>query len=103
MCTNNEYTFANNTTGAYDGLLEYAWSIDGNEVSTSRDLLYTFTATGDEDIKLRVSIPGCFNELTKPITGIESGPIVGFTFEGQCEGDEVIFTNGSSGSITGYS
>lgn len=102
VCTNNEYTFVNNTAGNYDNLLAYSWSIDGTQVSTSRDLLYTFSNTGNEDITLDVSIPGCSDEITKSITGIDSGPTVAFTFVGQCEGEEISFTNGSAGSITGY-
>jgi len=103
VCTNNEYTIVNNTAGDYDDVLEYSWSVDGTEVSTERDLLYTFASTGDEDVKLKVSIPGCFNELTKSVNDIDSGPTVSFVSAGQCEGDDIRFTNGSTGSIAGYS
>lgn len=102
VCTNNEYTIVNNTTGDYDGILEYSWTIDGDEVSTSRDLLYTFSNTGDEDITLEVSIPGCSDDLTKPVNDIDSGPTVAFISEGQCEGEDISFSNGSTGSISGY-
>lgn len=102
VCTNNKYTIVNNTSGNYDGILQYSWMIDGSEVSTARDLEYTFTSTGNEDVELTVTIPGCSDNLTKTINNIDSGPTVGFTFTGQCENSAVAFTNNSSGSIAGY-
>jgi len=103
VCTNNEYTLVNNTTGNYDGLLQYSWSANGTPVGTSRDLTHTFAATGSESIKLAVSIPGCSDQLTKMVNGIDSGPNVGFTFTGQCQQQQFLFNNTSSGNIISQS
>jgi PKD repeat protein len=103
ICTNNEFTFTNTTTGNFDGNLTYQWYIDNNLTATTRDLKYTFISGGNKDIKLKAAIPGCFNESTQTIIGVQTGPVVDFSISGKCETEVVSFTNNSSGSIAGYS
>jgi PKD repeat protein len=103
ICTNNEFTFTNNTPDNFDGNLSYEWSVDGITKETARDLKYTFTSGGDQSIKLKTSIPGCSTELTQIINGVQTGPTIDFTFTGKCENESVLFTNNSSGSIASYS
>ncbi|HZY78384.1 MAG TPA: PKD domain-containing protein [Cyclobacteriaceae bacterium] len=103
ICTNNEFEFANLTTDNFDGHLVYEWSVEGATVGNERDLHHAFTAQGDNDVKLKVSIPGCSDELTKTVNNVQAGPTVGFTFSGKCEEDSFAFTNTSAGDISGYS
>jgi len=102
ICTNNEFTFTNATTDSFEGNLTYQWLVDNILESTARDLKYTFTSADDKPIKLKVAIPGCFSEQTQSILNVQSGPVVGFTYAGKCEDENVLFSNGSSGSISDY-
>jgi PKD repeat protein len=103
ICTNNEFVFGNLTTDNFDGLLTYEWSVEGMPAGTDRDLHYAFSMQGDNDVRLKVSIPGCSDELTKTVNNVNPGPVVGFTFSGNCETDSFEFTNTSAGDISGYS
>lgn len=102
VCTNNEFAFANNTQDIYQGFLTYNWSVDGNSVSTERDLKYSFSTSGNHDIKLSVSIPGCTNELIQTLNGVQVGPTVGFDTIGKCQDELISFVNKSDGSIASY-
>jgi PKD repeat protein len=102
ICTNNVHAFTTNTQDTYDGLLQYAWSVDGTPVATSRNLAHTFTTTGNKGVMLQVSIPGCSDDVTETISNVQSGPSVDFTSDGQCEDQVFRFTNLSSGDIAGY-
>ncbi len=102
ICTNNEFTFVNGVTDNFDGNLSYQWLVENNPVSTDRDLKHTFTNGGDHDIMLRVSIPGCADEETQSVNNVQVGPVVGFSQAGQCEGNQISFTNSSSGNIAGF-
>jgi PKD repeat protein len=98
VCTNNEFTFTNTTIDNFDGNLTYQWYVDNNATATTRDLKYTFASGGSNDIKLKAAIPGCFNESTQTINGIQTGPVVDFSISGKCETEVVSFTNNSSGT-----
>lgn len=102
VCTNNDFTFTNNTADVYDGHLAYQWLVDGDPVGTMRNLVYAFTGTGDQPVELAVSIPGCFDEEVKTINGVLPGPAVDFSIDGQCEDREILFVNHSTGSIVSY-
>jgi PKD repeat protein len=102
ICTNNEFTFTNNTVDNFDGNLAYQWYVDNSPVSVGRDLKFSFLTVGSKAIKLTTSIPGCSNESEQTLNNIQDGPTVGFTATGQCQDETVIFTNSSSGNITGY-
>ena len=102
ICTNQNFLFDNITTDVgYTPLWE--WRVNGSLVTTSDDLSYTFTNTSNQEIRLKASIPGCENEIIKNISLLVDGPTPDFSFVGQCEDADVLFTNNSSGSITGYS
>lgn len=102
VCTNNQFTFVNNTVDNFDGYLSYEWLINDELKSTSRDLAYTFNSQGDQQIKLKSSIPGCSDESTQTITNVQVGPVVDFSYDGKCEGEEIQFTNMSSGLINTF-
>lgn len=102
ICTNNEFTFVNNTVDNFDGNLTYEWLVNDVLESTARDFNYAFTAGGDQQVKLKTSIPGCSDELTQTLLNVQPGPVVDFSFTGKCEDEEIVFTNESSGSVSGY-
>lgn len=103
VCTNNEHLFTNNTSDTFGGLLQYAWTVDGVAAATTRDLAHTFTTTGNKDVILEVSIPGCSDDHLETVSNVQSGPAAGFTSSGKCEGVAYQFTNQSAGDIAGYS
>ncbi|MBT1696496.1 PKD domain-containing protein [Fulvivirgaceae bacterium PWU4] len=92
LCTNSQITFTNNTTDNFDGLLSYQWYVNNDPVSTTRDLEYTFLTTGSKTIKLKTSIPGCFDE-DDITTNVQAGPTVDFSISGICEGTATQFTS----------
>ncbi|MEI9917931.1 MAG: PKD domain-containing protein [Bacteroidota bacterium] len=103
VCTNNQFTFSNLVPDIYDGKITYQWLVDGTQQSTQRDLAFTFSDLNDKTIKLIAAIPGCSDEKSKSITGLLPGPVGAFTIGGQCQNNNITFTNQSSGSISSYS
>lgn len=102
ICTNNEFTFTNTTADNFDGNLTYEWLVNDIQKSTARDLKYAFISEGDQQIKLKTSIPGCSSELTQTLLNVQTGPVVGFSYAGKCEDEVIKFTNESAGSISGF-
>lgn len=102
ICTNNQFTFTNNTVDNFDGYLSYEWFVNDELKATSRDFNYAFATTGDQQVKLKASIPGCSNEQIQTLANVQSGPVVGFSYSGKCEEESVVFTNESAGAISGY-
>lgn len=102
ICTNNEFIFTNNTIDNFDGNLTYEWLVNDIQKSTERDFNYAFASEGDQQIKLKTSIPGCSDELTQTLLNVQTGPVVGFSYLGKCEDEEIRFTNESAGFINGY-
>ncbi len=103
ICTNNDFIFTNSVTDVYDGNLAYQWIVNGSQVSTSRDLVFAFSNSGSNDVKLVATIPGCFDDEQKTIPGILPGPAADYSVDGQCQATTVGFTNTSTGSATSYS
>lgn len=102
ICTNNQFTFTNNTLDNFNGNLSYEWFVNDELKSTNRIFNYTFTTTGNQSIRLKTSIPGCFSEQTQQITNVQSGPVVDFSYSGRCEGENIMFNNESVGAISGF-
>lgn len=102
ICTNNQLLFTCNMPDLFDGNLSYQWYINNDLVGTQRDLMYTFTTGGGKDVKLVASIPGCSDEVLQTISSVGEGPAVDFLASGQCAGEEVSFTNQSTGNIAGF-
>lgn len=103
VCTNNDFTFTNSVTDVYDGNLTYQWFVGGTQVASTRDLTYNFPSTGNTDVKLVTSIPGCSSNTTKTISGILPGPGASYVIDGQCQATTINFNNTSSGTATSYS
>ena len=102
ICTNNQFNFINTTPDSFDGNLSYQWFVNDDMKSTSRDFTYAFDSTDDQQIKLITQIPGCSSEQVQILTNLQSGPIVGFSYSGKCEDENVVFVNESSGAISSY-
>jgi len=60
-CMNSTYTFTNTSTGTSD----YVWEVNGVEVATTQNLIYTFTSYGNYTVTLRVSGNGCEDEYSQ--------------------------------------
>ncbi len=102
VCTNNEFLFENTTPDSFDGNLSYQWFANTIPIATARNLTYAFTASGDQEIKLQTSIPGCMSESIQTLTNIQEGAEVNFLAGGHCEDEPLIFTNNSIGDIVSY-
>lgn len=101
LCTNQNFVF-DNTTADVGYTSVWEWSINAVPVASSEDLTYAFTSTANQEVKLKASIPGCESEKTINITTLIAGPKPDFTITGQCEDASIVFTNTSSGTVTGY-
>lgn len=102
ICTNQEYFFQNTT--AFNPAIEpsWTWLINGNQVSTTRDLYTMFAAPISHEVTLRASIPGCADEKVKTIGTVAEGPLVDFIHAGQCAETVVQFTNQTLGQVNNY-
>lgn len=101
-CTNQAYVFDNATSFDSGYPPAWQWKINGTNTSNAEDLTYAFTGTGNQDITLVASIPGCESEKTRSIASLTEGADVNFSFSGQCEGEAVVFANNTTGSVTAY-
>lgn len=90
VCTNNEYTVVNLTDDIFDGHLTFQWSINGAMLGSEENLVATFATTGQKNLKLVASIPGCSDESEKIIPSVGEGPVVAFTTEGHCQDTPVL-------------
>lgn len=96
-CTNQPITFTNTTPDNFEGNENFEWQIDGNTVSTDRDLIYEFNAGGTFAVKLITSIPGCSHEITQNVN-IIAGPAPDFTVTDNCVGTLFEFNNITTGA-----
>lgn len=101
-CTHQQYAFGNTTTADPGSNPAWQWQIDGITSSTSEHPNLSFSTTGNHNIKLIASIPGCESEITKTFNVQAVGPHVSFTITGQCEDSAVEFDNTTSGPVTNY-
>lgn len=102
ICTNQDYTFVNNTTDNFDGNLTYDWQINGQSVGTDRDLIHQFTSGGAKEIKLITSIPGCSVNSIQNLSNVEVGAVPAFSVSDECLGTDIVFNNQSTGNIESY-
>lgn len=103
LCTNQNLLFNNTSVIDNDHPVAWEWTINGAVVSNNEDLIHAFTSTSNQEIKLKASLTGCSTEKIENISTLVTGPVVEFSWAGQCEDANVVFTNNSSGTITGYS
>ena len=103
LCSNQNHLFENSSTIDPDYPVNWQWYVNGVLHGLAENFSFAFPQTTNQDVMLVGSIPGCENSVTKSITTLVEGPVTEFSFVGQCEGEAVTFTNGSSGTIDGYS
>jgi PKD repeat protein len=103
LCSNAELTFVNTTADDFDGNLTYQWVINGQTVSTERDLVTTLPTVSTHEVTLEIFIPGCSDNDSQNIVIVLEGPVVDFSITGNCQNNDVSFTNTSTGSISGFS
>ncbi len=102
VCTNQNFVFDNTSVFNAGYVPTWEWRVNGSVITTNEDLSYTFLNTSNHEIRLKASIPGCENEMIKNINSLVDGPTPDFSFAGQCEEEDVTFTNNSTGTISGY-
>ncbi len=103
VCTNQTYLLTNNTVFDNGSDPKWEWQINSVVQSTAQDFATTFTTPVAQSIKLKASIPGCENEITKSIPTVFIGPSVDFSFLGKCVGASTTFSNTTSGVVdAGY-
>lgn len=104
FCTNQLYTFVNQSVISPGSSPSFQWMVNGIDVSTAEDLTLPFTDVSSKDIALQVSIPGCSSTTTQSINSVQVGPIVNFSLPLiNCQDTEVAFVNQTTGSISNYS
>jgi len=102
VCTNSQLLLTNTTLDNFQGYLTYQWLVNNLQVSTSRNLTYSFNQPGANEVRMIASIPGCSDESRQTLNDVQPGPAVDFAIGSQCENQITTFSNLSSGSITGY-
>lgn len=103
VCTNQSYSFIN--TSIYDMAYspDWKWYVNEELISSEQNFTVQFLTSVSHEIKLVASIPGCASEAVTSIASVTEGPLVNFSFTGQCQDTPVSFTNATTGSVNGYS
>jgi|GEM_PF-6162884 len=94
LCTNTALSFLNTSTGGADSVTVWSWDFNGQGSSTDEQGLFTFSDSGNKDITLVATIPGCADTLTQSLA-VQEGPVANFSYTNNCFGDSVVFSNGS--------
>lgn len=96
QCSNEALTF-NNSTNTPGGSNVYSWEFGSYGTSTDANPTFSFSVPGTYNVKLTAANPnGCFSSKIIPIT-IGEKPVASFFAENVCEGNDVMFQNGSAG------
>ncbi len=103
FCTNREYQFINTSSFDAGATPTWQWSINGSSVSTTKDLVKSFSASISQQVSLVASIPGCSTQSIQTINSLSDGPLVNFNTSTSCQGSPISFTNTTSGAVTSYS
>jgi PKD repeat protein len=103
FCTNQNYTFVNQSAFDPASNPTWEWRLNGALVSGIKDLIQPFTSATSQEIRLKALIPGCENEIIKNVTTVLPGPLTDFIFANGCQASSIPFTNTTTGSVTSYS
>lgn len=96
QCSNEALSF-NNNTNTPSGSNAYAWEFGSYGTSNDANPTFSFNVPGTYNVKLTAANPnGCFSSKIIPIT-IGEKPVASFFAENVCEGNDVMFQNGSAG------
>ncbi|MGM0582492.1 MAG: PKD domain-containing protein [Bacteroidota bacterium] len=101
-CTFENIDFTNTTPFDYGENVEWSWDFNGEESSTSENPSFTFETPGTKIISLEANVLGCVETYQDTLEIIE-GPQVDFSFDSNCLGESIQFSNLSTGgNITDY-
>jgi PKD repeat protein len=101
-CTNQDYTFTNSSSSDVGSSPTWQWFVNGNQVSATEDLVASFSTNNSQSIQLIATIPGCSVQSTQNFMVQKQGLLTDFLIDGQCIGDQVIFTNQTIGAAISY-
>lgn len=98
VCTNQNYLL--NSTSSFDAESNptYEWRLNGVLASTQQNYTATFGILSAQEVRLKILIPGCSNEVIKNIASVNPGPSVSFTAPDVCTGAIASFTNSTVGN-----
>lgn len=103
ICTNQSYTFNNTSQVDAGSNPSWQWTVNGTNVSTAQNLLYTIPTPVKQDLVLTVSIAGCSSQSTATINTVVAGPLVGLNSSNTgCAGSSIQFANTTTGPATSY-
>ncbi|MBS1978368.1 MAG: PKD domain-containing protein [Bacteroidetes bacterium] len=102
ICTNAPYTLTNTATFDPGSNPTWEWRLNGNLISTQKDLVTSFSSPTAQQISLKAFIPGCNTESIQNIPTVLTGPAVGFNVSDDCMGNTVAFQNVTTGADAGY-
>ncbi|MEQ8552417.1 MAG: PKD domain-containing protein [Cyclobacteriaceae bacterium] len=100
FCVGEPVIISNLTNdAAWDGIVEYTWSVTDLTDTTTAAPELTFDQPGEKVIRVISQIPGCESvEVTDTIQVIES-PVVDFTADPVCDGETTILSNNSEAGM----
>ncbi|MFT6841460.1 MAG: PKD repeat protein, partial [Psychroserpens sp.] len=101
-CTFESISFSNNTPFDFGENISWSWNFNGEGASSAKNLTFTFETAGTKSIILEANVLGCIKTFQSTLEVIE-GPEPSFSFDTNCVGESIQFTNLSSGdNIIGY-
>ena len=101
-CTYESIAFTNSTSFDYGDNVSWSWDFNGEGSSTAENPNFVFENPGTKIIRLEADVLGCV-EIYQDTLEITDGPQVDFSFDSNCLGESVQFTNQSTGTnITSY-
>lgn len=101
-CSFESIAFTNSTPYDYGENVVWSWDFNGEGSSTDENPDFIFESAGTKTITLEANVLGCVQTYQSTIEIIE-GPEVDFSYDSNCLGEAIQFTNLSTGAnITGY-
>ncbi|ADR22208.1 hypothetical protein MATR_01510 [Marivirga tractuosa] len=101
-CTFESIAFNNTTPFDFGENVDWSWDFNGEGGSTEENPDFIFESAGTKTITLEANVLGCLQTFQSTLEIIE-GPEVDFSYDSNCLGEAIQFTNLSTGAnITGY-
>jgi PKD repeat protein len=101
-CTQQAYPLTNTSVIDPTSSPGWEWRLNGSLVSTQTNYTAQFSTATAQELRLKATLPGCQNEVTKNIATVAIGPSVSFTVSDACQGSVVPFNNTTTGADQGY-
>ncbi|MCB9246602.1 MAG: PKD domain-containing protein [Flavobacteriales bacterium] len=102
-CEGEFVEFKNSTTSPIGGKIDYSWNFGDNQTSTLENPNHKYLKPGGYPVRLTASLNGCASSIVKNANQF-ARPVASFSVNGNCNLEEVQFTNESTIEIgrTGY-